>query len=226
MAKRGGIIHMPVREVERKPLLVQPQRDVETRRSRLDIPAIRLRSLDETSKWGSMKRDCMIFFSSCQRFCINMRNRIPLSLILFILLVLSGSTVYMGVSNVSLCPASAETPIQVLILGISTFIVIVLRLVNLKLRSDADFSAKPVLMVVTALCTIATFSFFLAHVITFLNISADSDSLSENYCNKIFYDYTYYTNFVVLVISCIVLLLHMPCTSFVLGRVERYEVVR
>ncbi|GFW20957.1 uncharacterized protein TNCV_1714641 [Trichonephila clavipes] len=83
--------------------------------------------------------------------------------VLFILFVLSASAVYMGVANVFRCPASSETPIQVLIIGILACIVIILRTVNLKFQSKADLPAKPVLMVVTVLSAIATFSFFLAH---------------------------------------------------------------
>ncbi|GFY60369.1 hypothetical protein TNIN_477412 [Trichonephila inaurata madagascariensis] len=100
--------------------------------------------------------------------------------VLFILFVLSGSAVYMGVANVFRCPASSETPIQVLIIGILACIVIILRMVNLKFQSNADLPAKSIFMVVTALSAIATFSFFLAHMITFLNISVDFDSSSES----------------------------------------------
>ncbi|GFT48646.1 hypothetical protein NPIL_71211, partial [Nephila pilipes] len=108
----------------------------------------------------------------------NIRNSGYFSVIPFILLLLPGSAVYMGVANIYRCPGSPETPIQVTILGLLGCLVLILRVVNLILRANGNVSSEPLLIVITASSSIAIFSFLMAEIITFLNISPDFDSSS------------------------------------------------
>ncbi|GFS58834.1 hypothetical protein NPIL_417141 [Nephila pilipes] len=47
--------------------------------------------------------------------------------------------------------------------------------------------------------------------ITFLNMSPEFGDSSKHYCNKTFYNYTYYSNFVTLCVSFLAMILHYPC---------------
>ncbi|GFT93318.1 hypothetical protein NPIL_659691, partial [Nephila pilipes] len=84
----------------------------------------------------------------------------------------------MGVTNIYRCPGSPETPIQVTILGLLGCLVLILRVVNLILRANRNVSREPLLIVITASSSMAIFSFLMAEIITFLNISPDFDSSS------------------------------------------------
>ncbi|GFS52533.1 hypothetical protein NPIL_415021, partial [Nephila pilipes] len=68
----------------------------------------------------------------------------------------------MGAANVHQCPASAETPILVLILGLLGCFVCLLRIVNLILRAKGNVASEPFLMVITFLSAIVTLSFLMA----------------------------------------------------------------
>ncbi|GFQ83630.1 hypothetical protein TNCT_351091 [Trichonephila clavata] len=177
-----------------------------------------------------LRQRCKRCFDRLQNLCLNLRrylnnirNNVYFTIVLYILLILPASAIYMGATNIGQCPGSAETPIQVTLMGILGFIVFITRIVNLILRSRGNDSREPFLVIATALSAIATFSFFLAYMITFINISADFDNSSEKYCNRSFYYYMYYTNFVTLVISLLIVILHFPYVSLNLHYVSFYD---
>ncbi|GFY51062.1 hypothetical protein TNIN_71 [Trichonephila inaurata madagascariensis] len=172
---------------------------------------------------------CLVSFENLylylREYVDNARNNVYFTTVLLTLLILPGSAIYMGATNIHECPGSSETPLQVTLLGILGCVVLITRIVNLMLRARGNVSREPFLMVVTALSAIATFSFFLAHITTFFNTSVDFDNSSENYCNKLFYGYIYYTNFVVIGISLLIVLLHFPYVRLNLRYTSFYDTI-
>ncbi|GFT96013.1 hypothetical protein NPIL_400911 [Nephila pilipes] len=167
---------------------------------------------------SASRRILRLCYENFQDLCLELRlitdvvrNLGCYSIVLFILLAFPISAVCMGAANVHQCPANAETPILVLILGLLGCLVCLLRIVNLVLRAKGNVASEPFLMVITFLSAIATLSFLMAETITFLNMSPEFDNSSKDYCNKTFYNYTYYSNFVTLGVSFLAMILHFPC---------------
>ncbi|GFT41129.1 hypothetical protein NPIL_509001, partial [Nephila pilipes] len=121
------------------------------------------------------------------------------SIVPFILLVLPVSAVYMGSTNISRCPVSVPLPYQVLNLGLlgCTILAFLISYVILKALGYTYFE-KPWRAIIICITILASFN-FLNETKTFFKISPDFDQSSKNYCNKRFYDYVYYFNFITIV---------------------------
>ncbi|GFS39587.1 hypothetical protein TNIN_395871 [Trichonephila inaurata madagascariensis] len=119
------------------------------------------------------------------------RNSKYFILLLLFFLAMSLSLVIVGFSHLTECPA----------------MVIVLRVNGLELDGDELTTAA-------VISSTALVSVLAGEMMSFFYMSPDFDPSSGKYCNKAFYNYTYYMNFVILATGILALLIHIPKCRF------------
>ncbi|GFS67164.1 hypothetical protein NPIL_65171 [Nephila pilipes] len=144
----------------------------------------------------------------------SIRNNGYFSIVLLIFIAPPLSAVYMGMVNEYRCPVSEVLKTLVTILGILGCFIPILLIANLISRVRGNVSHKPYVMVIIGIMEQLAFLLLLFEAITFVKISPEFDNSSKNYCDKIFYDYVYYFNFVAFGILILMTVLYFPYSSF------------
>ncbi|GFS61190.1 hypothetical protein NPIL_364901 [Nephila pilipes] len=209
---------------ESDPLLPPPEK--ETNReyvSAQDIPGpsrrtqFRLASMEGISTDGRRHTCCGRFRDACVSLGMHLesiRNNGYFSIVLLISIALPLSSVYMGMANEYQCPVSEVLKTLVTILGILGCFIPILLIVKLISRVRGNVSRNVYLMLIIITITLLAFLLLLGEVITFFKITPDFDISSKNYCDKRFYDYLYYSNFIAIGISILMTILYFPCSLF------------
>ncbi|GFS81275.1 hypothetical protein NPIL_457541 [Nephila pilipes] len=147
------------------------------------------------------------------RSIASFRNSKWFIIILVICFSFSSSQIFMGFNYLLQCPASPETPIHILILGLLGITVIGLRISAMVLRLTSDEQDAHQLTTAAVISSTALISFLFGEMISFFYMFPDFDS-SDKYCNEVFYTYTNCTNFIIIGISFLASLLHFPRCRF------------
>ncbi|GFS67162.1 hypothetical protein NPIL_65161 [Nephila pilipes] len=144
----------------------------------------------------------------------DIRNDGSFSILLFYLFLLPVSAIYMGLTYVHKCPASARLPYLVSALGIFGCLILLVLLANLVLKLRGRFYHEVCVMALAAFITLLASLLLMVEMIIFFKLSPDFVKSSENYCSKTFYHYVYYSNFVTIGVSILMTFFYLPCSLF------------
>ncbi|GIY86850.1 uncharacterized protein CDAR_258141 [Caerostris darwini] len=167
---------------------------------------------DETVTAAANRGCCDKLNAFVYPFASRIRKSKYILLPLFLLFGMPISAGYMGARYVGKCPMSKEVPFLVFLMGIIGVMLIFARLTSIIIRKCNIRGMRRYEMTTVTVTAVFLIACFMITEMTYFypRTPIFDHPGDKNFCDRRFYNYTYYMNFGVIVVGVLTALLHIP----------------